>query len=158
MKGPEQGSGPRVFAAPVAQDSLRRCVDASHESALATSGLVLVDDTLGRSGVDALDGESSLLDDVGTALLGGGEGALGAGLQFGTHSLVPQAGLLVLTVSLDLALDVGHGGPLLSMIVAGPTTGPAHEGESIAAGVRTVTRGGCPRPARLGSDGPSPQG
>lgn len=57
-------------------------VDSRHQATLTASSLVLVDDSLGRCGVDALDRQSSLLGDVGAAFLGGEERTLRAGLQF----------------------------------------------------------------------------
>jgi len=79
-----------------------------HEAALATRSLILVDDTLCGGGIDALDRKSSLLRDVGAPFLRGREGTLRASLEFGADRLVAETSLLILSVALDLALDVGH--------------------------------------------------
>jgi len=76
---------------------------------LAARCRVGVNDPLGGRLVDHLHG----LDSIGTgciASLGGGKGVLDAGTKFGTQGAIADTALLVLTVSLDLALDVGHRG------------------------------------------------
>jgi len=71
-----------------------------------------VNNTLCGSGINALDRETGLLGNVGAAFIGGSDGPLGACLQLGTNRLVAKASFLILSIALDLALDVGHGGPL----------------------------------------------
>ncbi len=56
--------------------------------------------------VDALDGEAQGLDLV--VGPGGSNGGLLTGEKLGAHGAVARASLLVLTIALDLALDVGH--------------------------------------------------
>jgi hypothetical protein len=68
-----------------------------------------VDDTLGGRHVDALDRRPNLLVGVLGPGLGGGGRTARPRLQLGAHGLVAVVAHLVLTVALDLALDVGHG-------------------------------------------------
>jgi len=82
-----------------------------HQTALAPCCGVLVDDALGRSSIDSLDGFTGYLSGVLGARLGRRKGALCAGLHLRADCLVAQAGLLALTVALNLALDVRHGTP-----------------------------------------------
>ena len=82
-----------------------------------------------------LDGQAGGLGGVLGTLLGGVDGALGAGLELGAHGLVAQAAPLVLAVPLDLALDVGHGSPSsCGRAGAAPSPAPDTESTSIAAG------------------------
>lgn len=74
-----------------------QCSWLTHELGLAVGGLVLVDDALGRGLVDALDSGTQFV---------GSLSVLGARLDLRAHRLVAQAALLVLSVALDLALDV----------------------------------------------------
>ena len=62
--------------------------------------------TLGGRLVDPLDGETKGLDLV--VRTGGSDRRLLTGVHLGTDRPVAKAALLVLTVALDLALDVGH--------------------------------------------------
>ena len=81
-------------------------VEATHEASLAVGSLVLVDDTLGRSFVDPLNCQT-----YGFGILFATyrcHRVLGPGLDLRAHSLVRNAKSFVLTVALDLTLDVCH--------------------------------------------------
>ena len=81
-------------------------VDLLHQAALATCGLVLVDDTLGRGHVEALHGEPQrLFAGLGTD---GADGVLAARLQLALDRLVALGSLGVGEDSLLLTLDVCH--------------------------------------------------
>src|SRR5690606_26829183 len=88
---------------------LAGCVDPPGQAGLAAGGGVLVDHALGGCLVDALLGGAGESLGVLGALLGAGEGGLGAGLELAAYRLVALGALDRLAVALDLALDVGHG-------------------------------------------------
>ena len=92
--------------------SLDRDSDAGDQPALLASGGVLVDHALGRSLVDPLD---RLTESFGlTIATGSGDGRLLPGAELRADSPVAKPTLLVLPISLDLALDVGHKKPHVS--------------------------------------------
>src|ERR1700733_11809981 len=76
-----------------------------HQPGLAVGRLVLVDDSLGRRLVDALDGEPERLLGIVCIHLRGLHGLLGAGAQLGLDRLVASLPLERLAVALDLATD-----------------------------------------------------
>ncbi len=95
----------------------RQRSDAAHETRLAVCCLVLVDDALGGSHVNALDGQAQCLDGVVIVALCSNECGLGPGLHLGLDGLVAQTCALVLLVALDLALDVRHLKPQKSTLL-----------------------------------------
>src|SRR5829696_3335839 len=113
--------------------------DPVDEAGLAPGGGVLVDHALGGRLVEPLDG----LAQLGVAVVGPGRrhGGLRAGLELGAHGLVALVAHLVLTVALDLALDVGHWGTSSSNERTEPrqASGPAEH--------RRHEAGQCMRPA-----------
>jgi len=111
-----------------------------------------VDDALVPCLVDLLHGGGSRYIGIGAGL-GGGEGCLDAGPQLGAHRTVADATLLVLAVSLDLALDVGHGDPYLVLDVRAVGRRSGRPDAVRAAAKRSGTPGGSRPTAPTGRVG-----
>ena len=99
--------GPDV-AAEAATGLLACCrSEAFHQLRLAIRGLILVDDSLGRSLIKTLQSHTKRFGAVVGS--GGLEGALHTGLELTADGLVSFLGLRVGEDALLLALNVGHG-------------------------------------------------
>ena len=82
--------------------------DLLHQTRLAPSCLILVDDALRSRLIKLLDGGSQICLGIIATVARRIDGGLNAGLDFRTNGLVYDPRLFVCLYSFDLTLDVGH--------------------------------------------------